>query len=75
VLECHISITYAPLDYQSYTIHGVGNHTFKVFLDNSDGKPNGSGEEHWDEVRVEVKPVNGTELEQVGFECDDQREA
>ena len=41
----------------SYTIHGVGNHTFKVFLDNSDGKPNSVGEEHWDEVRVEVKPT------------------
>lgn len=55
----------------SYTIHGVGNHTFRVFLDNYDGEPNGAGEEHWAEVTVEVKPVNGTELKQVGFECDD----
>ena len=38
----------------SYTISGVGNHTFKVFLDNSDGKPNGVGEEHWAAVTVEV---------------------
>ena len=38
----------------SYTIYGVGNHTFKLFLDNSDGKPNSIGEEHWAEVRVEV---------------------
>ena len=41
----------------SYTIYGVGNHTFKLFLDNSDGKPNSIGEEHWAEARVEVKPV------------------
>ena len=41
----------------SYTVYGVGNHTFKVFLDNSDGKPNGVGEEHWAEVKVEVKPT------------------
>ncbi|MFA4647731.1 hypothetical protein P8X24_10890, partial [Pyrococcus kukulkanii] len=36
-----------------------------------DGQPNGKGEEHWDEVRVEVRPMNGTELKQVGFECND----
>ncbi|WP_461862993.1 hypothetical protein [Thermococcus sp.] len=41
----------------SYTVYGVGNHTFKVFLDNYDGKPNGKGEEHWSEATVEVKPV------------------
>jgi len=55
----------------SYTVYGVGNHTFKLFLDNYDGKPNGKGEEHWSKTTVEVKPVNGTELKQVGFECDD----
>ncbi|MDK2913244.1 MAG: hypothetical protein PWQ79_159 [Thermococcaceae archaeon] len=55
----------------SYTIHGVGNHAFKLFLDNYDGEPNGAGEEHWAEVTVKVKPVNGTELKQVGFECSD----
>lgn len=38
----------------SYTIQGVGNHTFKLFLDNYDGKPNGAGEEHWAEVTVKV---------------------
>ncbi|CAD5243204.1 conserved protein of unknown function [Thermococcus camini] len=54
-------------------IVGVGTHTIKLFLDNYDGKPNGKGEEHWSEVRVEVKPMNGTELKQVGFECDDAK--
>ncbi|CAI1492694.1 protein of unknown function [Thermococcus nautili] len=39
----------------SLDIYGVGNHTFKLFLDNADGKPNGVGEEHWSEVKVEVK--------------------
>lgn len=67
-----------PAGAQNYTltaftldVYGVGIHTFKLFLDNYDGKPNGAGEEHWDEVTVEVKPTNGTELKQVGFECDD----
>ncbi len=41
----------------SYTVYGVGNHMFKVFLDNLDGKPNGVGEEHWAEVKVTVKPM------------------
>ncbi|NJE03965.1 hypothetical protein E3E27_07470 [Thermococcus sp. MV11] len=54
-----------------YNFAGVGTHTIKVFLDNYDGEPNGEGEEYWSEVRVEVKPMNGTELKQVGFECDD----
>ncbi len=52
-----------PANAQNYTltafnlqVDGVGNHTFKLFLDNTDGKPNGIGEEHWSEVRVEVRP-------------------
>ena len=53
----------------SYTVYGVGNHTFKVFLDNYDGEPNGKGEEHWDEVTVEVRAMNGTELKLVSSEC------
>ena len=67
-----------PANAQNYTltafsldVYGVGNHTYKLFLDNSDGEPNGVGEEHWSEVTVEVKSINGTELKQVGFECDD----
>ncbi|GEM_PF-984444 len=66
-----------PANAQNYTltafsldVYGVGNHTFKLFLDNADGEPNGAGEEHWSEVTVEVKPTNGT-LKQVGFECKD----
>ncbi|WP_206203571.1 hypothetical protein [Thermococcus sp. M36] len=55
----------------SYNLIGVDNHTFKLFLDNYDGKPNGVGEEHWSEVKVEVNPMRGVELEQVGFECND----
>ena len=39
----------------SYTVYGMGNHTFKLFLDNYDGKPNGEGEEHWVGVKVTVK--------------------
>jgi len=54
----------------SLDVYGVGNHTYKLFLDNYDGKPNGAGEEHWSKVTVEVEPTNGT-LKQVGFECDD----
>ncbi|AIF69869.1 hypothetical protein PAP_07395 [Palaeococcus pacificus DY20341] len=46
-------------------------YTYKLFLDNYDGEPNGAGEEHWSEVKVEVKAMNGTELKQVSFECDD----
>ncbi|EEB73509.1 hypothetical protein TAM4_1258 [Thermococcus sp. AM4] len=41
----------------SYTVYGVANHTFKLFIDNTDGKPNGNGEEHWDEGTMEVNPV------------------
>ncbi|NJE61895.1 hypothetical protein [Thermococcus sp. 21S7] len=51
-----------PAKAQNYTVtafslvvHGVGNHTYRLFLDNYDGKPNGKGDEHWDEVRVGVK--------------------
>ncbi|MFA4641214.1 hypothetical protein [Pyrococcus kukulkanii] len=29
---------------------------YKLFLDNYEGQPNGKGEEHWSEVRVEVEP-------------------
>ncbi|WP_297416852.1 hypothetical protein, partial [Thermococcus sp.] len=57
----------------SYTVYGVGNHTFKVFLDNYDSKPNEYGAKNWEEVKVEVNPVNGTELQQAGFKCSDQR--
>ena len=41
----------------SYTVYGAGEHTFKLFLDNYDGKPNGEGEEHWSKTTVEVNPV------------------
>ncbi|AEK73225.1 hypothetical protein GQS_06635 [Thermococcus sp. 4557] len=54
-------------------IVGVGVHTIKVFLDNHDGEPNGAGEEHWSEATVEVKSMNGTELKQVSFECDNPK--
>ncbi|WP_456366126.1 COG1470 family protein [Thermococcus sp.] len=40
----------------SYKVYSVGEHTFKLFLDNYDGKPNGEGEEHWSKTTVEVKP-------------------
>ncbi|WP_206205258.1 hypothetical protein [Thermococcus sp. GR6] len=52
----------------TYNVIGVGNHTFKLFLDNQDGEPNGIGEEHWSEVTVEVK--TGDQLKQVTSECD-----
>ncbi|ASI99775.1 hypothetical protein A3L02_09465 [Thermococcus celer Vu 13 = JCM 8558] len=55
----------------TYNLAGVGNHTFKLFLDNYDGEPNGAGEEHWSNVAVEVKPMKGSELKQVGFDCND----
>ncbi|EEB73402.2 hypothetical protein [Thermococcus sp. AM4] len=42
----------------SYTLYGVANHTFKLFIDNTDGKPNGNGEEKWRKVKVEVKPIS-----------------
>ncbi|MFA4720004.1 hypothetical protein [Pyrococcus kukulkanii] len=74
----NIDWTVIPANAQNYTVttftltvYGVGEHKYKLFLDNYDGKPNGKGEEHWDEVRVEVRPMNGTELKQVGFECND----
>ncbi|WP_324735162.1 hypothetical protein VFC49_08350 [Thermococcus sp. SY098] len=53
-----------PASVQDYTltsfslqVSDVGNHTYKLFLDNADGKPNGVSEEHWNEVRAIVKPV------------------
>ncbi|WP_456321547.1 hypothetical protein [Palaeococcus sp. (in: euryarchaeotes)] len=54
----------------SYTLYGVANHTFKLFIDNTDGKPNGNGDEKWRKVKVEVKPIKGIGLKQVGVECD-----
>ncbi|WP_240911839.1 hypothetical protein [Thermococcus sp. M36] len=56
-----------------HNIVGIGNHTIKVFLDNRDGEPNGAGEEHWSGVKVEVKPMSGTGLKQVGFKCDNPK--
>ncbi|AIF69881.1 hypothetical protein PAP_07455 [Palaeococcus pacificus DY20341] len=63
-----------PANAQNYTltafsldVYGIGNHTFKLFLDNYDGKPNGAGEEHWSEVKVEVKPWKAD----LKLECDD----
>ncbi|NJF25571.1 hypothetical protein [Thermococcus sp. Bubb.Bath] len=41
----------------TYTLYGVGNHTFRLFLDDRDGIPNDEGEEHWSNASVEVKPV------------------
>ena len=38
-------------------LYEVDNHTYQLFLDNYDGKPNNAGEEEWSEVRVEVKPT------------------
>ncbi|GAB6101720.1 hypothetical protein JCM16138_09430 [Thermococcus atlanticus] len=53
-----------PANAQNYTltafslnVNGIGNHTYRLFLDNYDGKPNNAGEEHWSEVKVEVKPT------------------
>ncbi|WP_457753908.1 hypothetical protein [Thermococcus sp.] len=61
--DFHNSAT-LPASVQDYTltsfslqVSGVGNHTYTLFLDNVDGEPNGIGEEHWSEVKVEVKPV------------------
>ncbi|WP_048810998.1 hypothetical protein [Thermococcus gammatolerans] len=54
----------------SYTLYGIANHTFKLFIDNTDGKPNGNGDEKWKKVKVEVKPIKGIGLKQVGVECD-----
>jgi len=51
-------------------VYGVGKHVYKLFLDDTDGKPNGDGEEHWSSVTVTVNPTNGT-LKQVGDECSD----
>jgi len=45
----------------------VGNHTYRLFLDNVDGKPNGAGEEEWSEVKVEVKISD--HLKQVASDC------
>ncbi|MFA4646877.1 hypothetical protein P8X24_06400 [Pyrococcus kukulkanii] len=74
----NIDWTGVPGNAQNYTVttftltvYGVGEHKYKLFLDNYDGQPNGKGEEHWDEVRVEVRPMNGTGLKQISSECDD----
>ncbi len=40
----------------AYNLAGVTDHTFKLFIDNYDGKPNDAGEEEWSKVKVEVKP-------------------
>ncbi len=52
------------LDGFSWGVHGVGDHTYTVIA-------RISGEEEKDTVIITVKPVSGTELKQVGFECDD----
>ncbi|WP_240703283.1 hypothetical protein [Thermococcus indicus] len=52
----------------TYNIAGVSTHTFKLFLDNYDGEPNGAGEEHWSEVKVEVKSWKAD----LKLECDDE---
>jgi len=62
---------YIPKDAENYTlasferdVFGVGNHTYTVIA-------RISGEEEKDTATIIVKPVNGTKLRQVGFECDD----
>ncbi len=62
-----------PGNAQNYTltafsldVYGVGNHTYKLFLDNADGEPNGAGEEHWSEVTMEVTPWKAD----MKLECD-----
>ncbi|AMM53096.1 hypothetical protein TQ32_00255 [Pyrococcus kukulkanii] len=74
----NIDWTGVPANAQNYTVttftltvYGVGEHKYKLFLDNYDGQPNGKGEEHWSEVTVEVRPMNGTGLKQISSECDD----
>ncbi|AMM53222.1 hypothetical protein [Pyrococcus kukulkanii] len=69
----NINWTGVPANAQNYTVttftltvYGVGEHKYKLFLDNYDGKPNGKGEEHWSEVRVEVKPWQAS----LKLECD-----
>ena len=52
------------IDGFSWGVHGVGNHTYTVIA-------RISGEEEKGSVTITVRPVNGTELKQVGFECDD----
>ena len=62
---------YIPKDAENYTlasfgrnVFGIGNHTYTVVA-------RISGEEEKDTATIIVKPVNGTELKQVGFECED----
>ena len=52
------------LDAFNWDIYGVDNHTYTVIA-------RISGEEENDTATIIVKPVNGTGLKQVGFECDD----
>jgi len=51
------------VDAFSLTVYGVGNHTYTLTASIS-------GEVERSTATVEVEPTNGTELEQVGFECD-----
>ena len=52
------------LDGFSWGVYGVGDHTYTLVA-------RISGEEEKDTVTITVRPVNGTELEQVGSECSD----
>ncbi len=52
------------LDAFSWDVYGVGNHTYTLVA-------RISGEEENDSATITIKPVNGTELKQMGFECDD----
>jgi len=52
------------LDAFSWDVYGLGNHTYTLVA-------RISGEEEKATTTVTIKPVNGTELKQVGFECDD----
>ncbi len=62
---------YLPKGASNYTlasfdlnVHGVGSYTYTVIA-------RISGEEEKDTATITIKPANGTELKQVGFECDD----
>ena len=54
------------LDGFSWGVYGVGDHTYTLVA-------RISGEEEKDTATIIVKPVNGTELQQAGFKCSDQR--
>jgi len=45
-------------------LYEVGNHTYMLYVDNY------GGENHTDNIKIEVKHGNG-ELQQIAFECDD----